>query len=159
MSAGTEQRRAYTAHAKVVNQKPTLREVHLTGLDSPLLVGFHPELADIYGIPAGSYEEAAATYDYLTGAVAGCLTGVLSGMLEARGVPTSDGRLSAEATGETEWRDRVLRVKSIHVHYTIAGDGADEAVIERVHGLHARKCSMAQSVAGAIDVTTSYEIA
>jgi uncharacterized OsmC-like protein len=158
MSAGTEQSRAYTAHAKVVNQKPTLRQVHLTGLDAPLVMGFHREVADVYGIPDGAYEETAATYDYLAGAIAGCLTGVLSGMLEARGVATGDGRLTAEATAETEWRDRVLRVKSVHVHYRLAADAADPEVIERAHAHHVRKCSMAQSVAGAIDVTTSYEV-
>lgn len=157
MTASVE-RKTYTARARVANKKPTLREVSLPGLDSPLRVGFHPEVADVYGIPPGSYEEAAATYDYLVGAVAGCLTGVLSAMLEARGVPTGDDHLTAEATAESEWRDRVLRVTSIQVHYVIRADGADPDVVERVHEQHVSRCSMAQSVANAIDVRTSYEL-
>jgi uncharacterized OsmC-like protein len=158
MEASTE-RQTYTARASVANKRPTLREVSLPGLAAPVRVGFHPEVADVYGIPAGSYEEAPATYDYLAGAVAGCLTGVLSGMLEARGVATGDDRLTAEATAETEWRDRVLRVARIHVHYTLRAEGADPDVIARVHEKHVSRCSMAQSVAGAIEVTTSYELA
>lgn len=158
MTASAE-RKTYTAHAGVLNRAPTLREVSLPGLAEPLRVGFHPAVADIYGVPSGSYEEAAATYDYLTGAVAGCLTGVLSGMLEARGVATGDGRLTAEASAQSEWRERVLRITRIHVHYAIRAPGADPAVVERVHDQHVSRCSMAQSVAGAIEVTTSYELA
>lgn len=157
MTASAE-RKTYTAHARVLNKRPTLREVFLPGLDSPLRVGFHPAVADIYGMPPGSYDEAAATYDYLTGAVAGCLTGVLSGMLEARGVATGDDRVTAEATAESEWRDRVLRITSIHVHYVIRADDADPELVERVHERHVSRCSMAQSVADAIEVTTSYEL-
>jgi uncharacterized OsmC-like protein len=158
MTASAE-RKTYTAHARVLNKEPTLREIFLPGLDSPVRVGFHPAVADIYGIPPGSYDEAAATYDYLTGAVAGCLTGVLSGMLEARDVRTGGDRLTAEATAQSEWRDRVLRITSIHVHYVIRAGDADPALVERVHEQHARRCSMAQSVAAAIEVTTSYELA
>jgi uncharacterized OsmC-like protein len=157
MTASAE-RKTYTAHASVLNRAPTLREVSLPGLAAPLRVGFHAAVADIYGIAPGSYEEAAATYDYLTGAVAGCLTGVLSGMLEARGVPTGDGRLTAAATAQTQWRERVLRITSIHVHYALRAGEADPGVVERVHEQHVRRCSMAQSVAGAIEVTTSYEL-
>ncbi|MGH7922737.1 MAG: OsmC family protein [Candidatus Dormibacteraceae bacterium] len=157
MTASAE-RKTYTARARVTNRRPTLREVSLPGLDSPLRVGFHTEVADVYGIPPGSYEEAAATYDYLAGTVAGCLTGVLSGMLEARGVPTGDGRLTAEATAESQWRDRVLRVTGIHVHYTLHAQDADPEVVQRVHEQHVRRCSMAQSVAGAIEITTNYEL-
>jgi uncharacterized OsmC-like protein len=157
MTASAE-RQTYTAHASVLNEAPTLRQVSLPSLEAPLRVGFHPAVADIYGVPQGSYHEAPATYDYLTGAVAGCLTGVLSGMLEARGVETGDGRLTAEATAETEWRERVLRITSIHVHYAIRAGDADPALVERVHEQHVRRCSMAQSVAGAIEVSTSYEL-
>jgi len=157
MTASAE-RKTYTAHASVLNRAPTLREVSLPGLESSVRVGFHPAVADIYGVPQGSYDEAPATYDYLTGAVAGCLTGVLSGMLEARGVETGEGLLTAAATAETEWRERVLRITSIHVHYAIRAGDADPAVVERVHEQHVRRCSMAQSVAGAIEVTTSYEL-
>lgn len=152
------ERKTYTAKARVTNKKATLREITLPGLGAPLPVGFHPQVADVYGLPAGSYDESPATYDYLAGAVAGCLTGVLSGMLEARGVPTGEDLLTAQASAETEWRDRVLRVKSIHVHYTIRAGDADPDTIDRVHERHVRKCSMAQSVAGAIEVTTSYEL-
>lgn len=157
MTASAE-RQTYTARARVANKHPTLREVSLPGLATPLRVGFHPEVAEVYGIPPGSYDEAAATYDYLVGAVAGCLTGVLSGMLEARGMSTGDDRLTAEATAQSEWRDRVLRVTSIHVHYAVRAGDANPDVVERVHEQHVRRCSMAQSVAGAIEVTTSYEL-
>jgi uncharacterized OsmC-like protein len=157
MAADTE-RKTCTAGWRCLNHEPTLREMLLPGPGAPVSVGSHPEVADVYGIPEDAYEETAATYDDLTGAVASCLTGVLSGMLEARGVVSGDGRITADATGETEWRDRVLRVKGIRVRYTIQADGSASDVIARIHEQHVGRCSMAQSPAGAIEVTTSYEL-
>jgi uncharacterized OsmC-like protein len=50
-------------------------------------------------------------------------------------------------------------IKRIHAHYRLrAGGDVDETVIERVHGFHADKCPVARSIAGSIDITTSYEV-
>jgi uncharacterized OsmC-like protein len=57
-----------------------------------------------------------------------------------------------------ELEDGVLVLKRIHAHYRLSGQGADETVVGRVHDFHARKCPVARSLAGAIEVTTSYEL-
>jgi uncharacterized OsmC-like protein len=62
-------------------------------------------------------------------------------------------------TGEVELEGRVLVLKRIHAHYRLNGDGIDEAVVERVLGFHADGCPVARSIKGAIEVTTSYELA
>jgi uncharacterized OsmC-like protein len=149
----------YTARARIVNHKSTSRDMFLPGLDEPIPVGFHPELARIYNIAEGTYEHSPGTYDYLVAAVGGCLTGVLSAMLEGRGIPTGGGRLTTDVTGDSEWEERVLRVKTIHCRYTLrASSNCDQGVIMRVHDMHAARCSMARSIRGAIDLMTSIDI-
>lgn len=61
-------------------------------------------------------------------------------------------------TGEVELEDKVLRVKRIHAHYKLKGEGVDVSVVERVHDFHADKCPVARSIRDAINITTSYEL-
>ena len=61
--------------------------------------------------------------------------------------------------GEVELEGKVLVLKRIHAHYRLAGEGIDRAVVDRVHGFHAGACPVARSLTGAIEVTTSYELA
>lgn len=150
---------AYVAHARIVNHKPTLRSMDLPGLGDSVRVGFHRQLAQVYKLDEAAYEEAPGTYDYLAGTVGACLTGVLSAMLEGRGVATGDGRLTTEVEGESEWEERVLRVKRIHCLYTLrTAPGVDQDLVRRVHDLHVARCSMAQSIKGAIEVTTDINL-
>ncbi|MGH2698648.1 MAG: OsmC family protein [Actinomycetota bacterium] len=87
------------------------------------------------------------------------MTGTFGSALEARKIEASGGKLTTEVTGEIELEDGVLVIKRIHAHYTLrGGDGVDGAVVERVHGFHARRCPVARSLQGAIEVTTSYEL-
>lgn len=149
---------AYTVKVKVTNDSATMRRAWLPGADQPVRLGFHPEVARLYKIPDDSYESAASTYDFLVMAVGGCLTGVFGGGLAARGIDTAHGKLTSEVTGEVEWDERVLVVKRVHTHYRLESPDADPEIVDRVHDKHAGKCSMARSVAGAIEVTTSYEL-
>jgi uncharacterized OsmC-like protein len=62
--------------------------------------------------------------------------------------------------GEVEVEDKVLVIKRIHAHYKLReSNGVDPAVVERVLGFHASRCPVARSLEGAIEVTTSYELA
>jgi len=62
-------------------------------------------------------------------------------------------------TGEIETTgDGVLVVRRIHVHYRLKGGPEQRAVVERVHGFHARKCPIFRSLEAAIDITTSWEL-
>jgi len=50
-------------------------------------------------------------------------------------------------------------IKRIHARYRLRADeDVDRAVVERVHGFHADKCPVARSIAGSIEITTSYEL-
>ena len=81
-------------------------------------------------------------------------------MLEARSIPTTDGRLVADATGEVELNERdVLVLRRIHVRYRLRlEDPASRERAERAHGLHADHCPVARSLSGAIEVTTELHI-
>lgn len=70
----------------------------------------------------------------------------------------SGGRLRARVRGEVELDGKTLVVKRIHAHYLLQAPEEQREVIERVHGFHASRCPVSRSVAGAIEVTTSYEL-
>ena len=68
------------------------------------------------------------------------MLGTFGGALEARQIDASDGKLTAEVTGEVETEDNVL-------------------VIRRVHGMYAMNCPLYRTLHKAIQLTSSYEIA
>lgn len=149
----------YVSKVEVVQERSTLRKLHLPAADEPLSIGFHGEVAALTGIPEGKFEPTPTTYDLFVATVAGCLTGTLGGALEARGIRTGRGNLRAEARGElVKMDDGVLVVCRIHVHYRLVAPPESQEVVERAHRVHARACGMARTVAEAVDVTTSIEL-
>ena len=83
----------------------------------------------------------------------------MGGALGARGIPTGDGRLRSEVTGEIEVEDGVLVIKRIHVRYELTVDAdADRARIDRAHDHHAAHCPVARSIDGCIDITTEIHL-
>ena len=56
-------------------------------------------------------------------------------------------------------RDGRFARRSCCLYYRLPGAGVDETVVERVLGFHADGCPVARSIRGAIEVTTSYELA
>ncbi|MEM6793229.1 MAG: OsmC family protein [Acidobacteriota bacterium] len=86
------------------------------------------------------------------------MTGTLGGALEARHVDASHGRLVGEVQAEVESEDGVLIMRRIHVHYRLQASEDQRAVIERVHGFHARFCPVYRSIEAAIEITTDFEI-
>ena len=63
--------------------------------------------------------------------------------------------------GEIELDGKVLRIRRIHVDYTLRGAPADEESlekIERAHARHAEFCPVARSIGDCIDITTSYRL-
>ena len=80
-------------------------------------------------------------------------------------MPASNGRLVADVTGEVEkTRDGVIVLRRVHVKYTLRADAevladADKrAAIDRVVGFHAKKCPVARSIGGSVDITTELEL-
>lgn len=78
-------------------------------------------------------------------------------MLEARGIPAGEGRLTSDALGEIEKDGNVLVVKRIHVTYHLKAEAGKRAAAERAHDLHAENCPVARTIDGCVAITTSLE--
>jgi uncharacterized OsmC-like protein len=68
----------------------------------------------------------------------------------------------AEATGDIELTDdKVLVVRRIHVKYRLVVEGLDDEIrqkVERCMEFHPKKCPVARSLEGAIDISTEMEL-
>ena len=65
----------------------------------------------------------------------------------------------SEVTGAIETTDDgVLVVRRVHVRYRLRADPDKREVIDRVLGFHARKCPVARTIDGCIEVTTELEL-
>lgn len=65
----------------------------------------------------------------------------------------------AWVTGEVETtEDGVLVISRISVRYELHADVSQRDVIERVNSLHARKCPLARTIAGCVDVSTEVDL-
>jgi uncharacterized OsmC-like protein len=86
------------------------------------------------------------------------MMGTFGGALEARHIDASDGRLTAEVTGEVETEDGVLVIKRIHVHMKLAAADENREVVERVHGFYAMRCPLYRTLHSAIALTSTYDL-
>ncbi len=87
------------------------------------------------------------------------MVGTFGGALEARKIDASDGRLTADVTGEVETEGGTLVIKRIHVNMRLHASEDVRDVVERVHGVFANKCPVYRSINPAIPITSSYELA
>jgi uncharacterized OsmC-like protein len=144
----------YTSSVKIERVKGPLRRAYLPQEDQPVLFGVHSEIAEHYGVDPQVHEPHAATLDYIVAATAGWLTGTFGGALEAREIPTGEGRLISEAKGEIEKDGKVLVIRRIHVTYHLKLKPEQHEAAQKVHGFHADFCPAARSIKGSIEVTT-----
>jgi uncharacterized OsmC-like protein len=86
------------------------------------------------------------------------MLGTFGGALEARQIDASNGKLTAEVTGEVETEDNVLVIRRIHVAMRLAAEPELKDTIERVHGMYAMNCPLYRTLHKAIQLTSSYEI-
>ena len=87
------------------------------------------------------------------------MLGTFGGALEARHIDASDGRLTAEVTGEVETEDGVLVIRRIIVAMRLQASAAERETIERVHGLYAMHCPLYRTLRGAIALSSTVAIA
>jgi uncharacterized OsmC-like protein len=89
------------------------------------------------------------------------MMGTFGGALEARQIDASNGKLTADVTGEVETEDGVLVIRRIHVAMRLVAQETPEMqqTIERVHGLYAMNCPLYRTLHQAIQLTSSYVIA
>jgi len=88
------------------------------------------------------------------------MLGTFGGALEARQIDASDGKLTAEVTGEVEveTEDNVLVIRRIHVALRLVASEELKDKIERVHAVYAMNCPLYRTLHNAIQLTSSYEL-
>jgi len=86
------------------------------------------------------------------------MLGTFGGALEARQIDASDGKLSAEVTGEVEEEDGVLVIRRIHVAMRLVAPEQTRDKVDRVHAIYAMKCPLYRTLHSAIRLTSSFEL-
>ena len=84
--------------------------------------------------------------------------GTFGGALEARQIDASNGKLTADVTGEVETEEGVLVIRRIHVAMRLEASDDTKPTVERTHGLYAMHCPLYRTLHKAIQLTSSIEI-
>ena len=84
--------------------------------------------------------------------------GTFGGALEARQIDASNGKLSADVTGEVETEEGVLVIRRIHVAMRLTASEDTKETIERVHGIYAMRCPLFRTLHNTIQLTSSVEL-
>jgi len=86
------------------------------------------------------------------------MLGTFGGALDARHIDATNGKLTADITGEVETEDGVLVVRRIHVAMQLAAPEQSREIVERVHGMYAMRCPLYRTLHNAIELTSSYTL-
>ena len=86
------------------------------------------------------------------------MMGTFGGALEARQVDASDGKLTAEVTGEVETEEGVLVIRRIHVAMHLVAPEEARTTVERTHGIYAMRCPLYRTLHKAIQLTSSFDL-
>ena len=86
------------------------------------------------------------------------MVGTFGGALEARQINASDGKLTADVTGEVEEEEGVLVIRRIHVAMRLAAPEEAREKVERVHAIYPMKCPLYRTLHTAIRLTSSFEL-
>ena len=84
--------------------------------------------------------------------------GTFGGALEARQIDASNGKLTAEVTGEVETEEGVLVIRRVHVAMRLVASQETREVVERTHGIYAMRCPLYRTLHNAIQLTSSVEL-
>ena len=86
------------------------------------------------------------------------MVGTFGGALEARQIDASNGKLTADVTGEVETEDGVLVIRRIHVAMHLVVSKAARATVDRAHGIYAMHCPLYRTLHKTIQLTSSFEL-
>jgi uncharacterized OsmC-like protein len=86
------------------------------------------------------------------------MMGTFGGALEARQIDASNGKLTADVTGEVETEENVLVIRRIHVAMRLVAAQDVKATVERVHGIYAMRCPLYRTLHNTIQLTSSFEL-
>jgi uncharacterized OsmC-like protein len=87
------------------------------------------------------------------------MMGTFGGALEARQIDASNGKLTAQVTGEVETEDGVLVIRRIHVAMRLVAPESAMETVERAHGVYAMHCPLYRTLHKAIQLSSSFELA
>jgi uncharacterized OsmC-like protein len=86
------------------------------------------------------------------------MVGTFGGALEARQVDASNGKLTADVTGEVEQEDGVLVIRRIHVAMHLMASEDARKTIERVHGIYSMSCPLYRTLHKTIELESSVDL-
>jgi uncharacterized OsmC-like protein len=86
------------------------------------------------------------------------MMGTFGGALEARQIDASNGKLTADVTGEVETEEDVLVIRRIHVVMSLVASQDVRETVERVHGIYAMRCPLYRTLHNTIKLTSSFEL-
>lgn len=86
------------------------------------------------------------------------MMGTFGGALEARQIDASNGKLTADVTGEVETEEGVLVIRRIHVAMRLVAAEASREKVERTHAVYAMRCPLYRTLHEAIQLTSSCEL-
>ena len=86
------------------------------------------------------------------------MMGTFGGALEARQIDASNGKLTADVTGEVENEDGVLVIRRIHVAMHLFAPEDARPTIERTHSIYAMRCPLYRTLHQAIQLSSSFEL-
>ena len=86
------------------------------------------------------------------------MLGTFGGALEARQIDASNGKLTADVTGEVEIEEGVLVIRRIHVAMRLVAPEASKDTVERTHGFYAMHCPLYRTLHKAIQLSSSFEL-
>jgi len=86
------------------------------------------------------------------------MMGTFGGALEARQIDASNGKLTADVTGEVETEEGVLVSRRSHMARRLMAPEAARETIERTHGIYAMRCPLYRTLHKTIQLTSSFEL-
>jgi uncharacterized OsmC-like protein len=86
------------------------------------------------------------------------MMGTFGGALEARQIDASNGKLTAEVTGEVETEEGVLVIRRIHVEMRLVASEETRGTVERTHGIYAMRCPLYRTLHKTIQLTSSFDL-
>jgi uncharacterized OsmC-like protein len=86
------------------------------------------------------------------------MVGTFGGALEARQIDASNGRLTADVTGEVETEEGVLVIRRIHVAMRLVASRERRDTVDRAHDIYAMRCPLYRTLHSAIALSSSVEL-
>ena len=86
------------------------------------------------------------------------MMGTFGGALEARQIDASQGRLTADVTGEVEADGGVLVIRRIHVAMSLMAPDQARETVQRVIEIYAMKCPLYRTLYKTIELTSTCDV-